>query len=1335
MSGAYGTGKTFASFVIKHILEDDLNKVKEYLEHNNLSSIYNRLAGIRGKGKILVVHQSSSAGINSQNKFLNTITESVKRTLRENNYNYMGESSIYEKVLDTLKDTDSAFNFQAAFRKHRGQFMEYSKPESVIKDLEELADDERLDLLEKIVAVAELESYNWSMSVQDIIYWLRDIREKNNLYAIVFIWDEFTEFFRNNVNNITGLQEIAQATAEIGFYFFLITHSDANQLIPDEPQRRIIEARFKLCNIILAENTAFQLMGQALRVEPDLKNEWKKICLELLDLSKRGAINLILDRDSTITQADMKKLFPLHPYSSYLLRIISQNISSNQRTMFQFLCADYLIGGEVQTNFRWFIDNYYYEIGAWNFLTVDWLWDYFLRLDNPDLAQNFKDAISYYMNFQDICQNKNQRRVLKATLILFALQGQNAGNRTTGSTSLLRSSKDNICACFAGTPLESEILQALNFLVSKGIISSMEGTDGTYYIMSTAQIDQERLKELVAQIKREKTFDTIIKESTYDVAKNFKPNSNFLKNRFDVQFISPTKFLQTSHDSLRPADNQILAFYIFAGDEVEQGKVNQTVQKIFEKFPKRCIVADFSGTPFTSARYEKFANNKAKELYFKDVPNQREQVKLAANEAKHVVEEWDQQISVANVRVYRSVEESVQVSGTKNFLRQLEQINQNFYPYGLETITLNDKIFNPQGFTQKVAEYALGMANIAGSHSYFNLIEIEFKNIGGRSTREYWLKNPSHSICKMKAAVEEVIKIGFENKNEVRFSDIWDALKKPPFGLTKCGGSVYIFAALLKEYADSLYYVRDVNSNTPPLIDSKLANLVYSSVKEIGNFREIFIIKQTPEQVNFCKITREIFCLYNEKLNSIDDVAKNINVQLTQKKFPIWSLKYYVDEKFHDSSYLNFFSNFVNLMEEFISPQTVNTRDKTKVANEIYALYDENALYIDELKNLVRDDNFRDGMAFYVAQYKPKLTQITGRLKIESAEYLSRLTAKFSADASYLWKVEDFNKQIDNLYLELRVIDALNLILSEPQKQFYNAQHDLSTKLNRIKIPRSLVEKFQPDLQNIFQAFDVVNKNSVKDFELAINQIKNFAAQFKNFFDSQFSIFTEILRQNVDTTLDDKKIGILYDNTPGGTFFQSTDEFISAINRYLQTLRQGERTQKFFDTWQNLTGTTSPADWSKQNELPILCLFQDCLNDAQLCFQALNKSLQLSAEKIDAALNFLHSGKLERLRDKNRCEKIFVEYFGGENYSLVLDVESLRKILRQNLGEDVYSWYSKKFHCSTHIKNFAEDNYRKNFVAKVREKVRALSAEEAQKYLEELIEKDTLLGIRVLKNS
>lgn len=116
INGSYGTGKTFASFVIKHIFEDDFFEVEKYFRHHEMDSLIPRVAALRDKGKILVVHQSSSSGINSQNKLFNAIIEAVKISLRDNGYTYTGAASILEKVLATIKDPDSTFNFKAAFK-------------------------------------------------------------------------------------------------------------------------------------------------------------------------------------------------------------------------------------------------------------------------------------------------------------------------------------------------------------------------------------------------------------------------------------------------------------------------------------------------------------------------------------------------------------------------------------------------------------------------------------------------------------------------------------------------------------------------------------------------------------------------------------------------------------------------------------------------------------------------------------------------------------------------------------------------------------------------------------------------------------------------------------------------------------------------------------------------------------------------------------------------------------------------------------------------------------------------------------------------------------------
>ena len=445
--------------------------------------------------------------------------------------------------------------------------------------------------------------------------------------------------------------------------------------------------------------------------------------------------------------------------------------------------------------------------------------------------------MGHYNNFSPTCKNDNQRLVLKSTLILFALQQKNLGGRG-GATSLLRSTQKNICAYFVGTPLENEVRPTLNYFVDRGIISALEEGSDTNYIMATTQIDPARMKNIQEIVRREKSFDAIIKDDSYGVAKKFKP-TDYLKYRLDVQIISPTKFLQTSAANIQLDDNQILAFYIFAANEDEQGKVNQTIQRIHENFGS-----------------------------------------------------------------------------------------------GIEEISINDKLFSPSGMTENVARYALSGERIKGSSSWLNLLSDPFRELILRGGDKYWLAMPSHTISKMKLVVDTVIENGLAQRNEVAFSDIWDALKKPPVGLLKCPGSIFPFTLLLKNYADKNFYVRDVNSNKHALTGERLYNLILNTVKELPGAQDKFIVKQTPKHIKFCQITSDIFNLPKEKINSVDDAAKNIKVRLTQSHYPLWSLKYFVEETYFDAPHKETYLRFLALFEELINPRI--GRDVTKVADEIF---------------------------------------------------------------------------------------------------------------------------------------------------------------------------------------------------------------------------------------------------------------------------------------------------------------------------------------------------------------------------------------------------------------
>jgi len=241
-------------------------------------------------------------------------------------------------------------------------------------------------------------------------------------------------------------------------------------------------------------------------------------------------------------------------------------------------------------------------------------------------------------------------------------------------------------------------------------------------------------------------------------------------------------------------------------------------------------------------------------------------------------------------------------------------------------------------------------------------------------------------------------------------------------------------AFLLKEYADSSYYKRDINNNTVGLNYSDLCELIYGIVKDMPKAKNQFIVKQKPEHSAFCQITGEIYKIAKDKRNSIDDIAKNLNIYLMNNNYPLWALKSYVLEEMYDHEMSDSLVQLIDLFCEFVNPESRVGRDKTKVAEDIYALYLQTPGLDAVMSGIVTDECLRSGMVYYIAEQKPELTQIASSLKLEDNEYLSLLNKKLSSDSSYLWQKGDIDNQITSLYIDLRLIRAINRVISTPQK-------------------------------------------------------------------------------------------------------------------------------------------------------------------------------------------------------------------------------------------------------------------------------------------------------------
>ena len=83
-----------------------------------------------------------------------------------------------------------------------------------------------------------------NMDAEKLAAWLEDVIDKNGLGAIVFIWDEFSEYFKNCQNSLTGFQTLTHASFSKPFYFVIVTHESDGLMLTSQIAPRSVTASF-----------------------------------------------------------------------------------------------------------------------------------------------------------------------------------------------------------------------------------------------------------------------------------------------------------------------------------------------------------------------------------------------------------------------------------------------------------------------------------------------------------------------------------------------------------------------------------------------------------------------------------------------------------------------------------------------------------------------------------------------------------------------------------------------------------------------------------------------------------------------------------------------------------------------------------------------------------------------------------------------------------------------------------------------------------------------------------------------------------------------------------
>lgn len=1346
VEGAYGTGKSHAVLTLKKLLDANENETDAYFDKYGLDKdLKNNFKQIKNSGQILTVHRYGSSSIHGDNDLFFAIQESIENAFEKAGIENKGQDSLKEAIIRYLSDELNKKSFNV-FVKGYDNLFGGDDVDAIVRKLREYSGESLHALMEKVFKVAhERQIRVFSMTSEDLTNWIKDIIQANNLKAIVFIWDEFTEYFLNNSRNLTGFQQILELSETEPFYFVLVTHVSAS-LFPEGDKDYIkLNGRFVSphSQIALPENIAFQLMGAAMEKtkDPVVLQEWDETLDDLADRTKKSRKNI--GTTAKIKDEEMTGILPIHPYTALLLKHISQVFDSNQRSMFDFIKNDR--GDEIK-GFQWFIDNYGPDGGSDStnpLLTVDMLWEFFYDKGRDSLAHDVRTVLDYYERTANRGLSSEEKRILKAILLLQAIS-QHAAD----TVEMFIPNEKNLDGAFEGSDLEDSASRIAEKLVRDKILYKRSLGSGKYqYNAYINEISGAALDENKKEIDKKST-STLITEPLNDgttVEDALNLDDAALKLRYSIHHASVSDFdvtIRRMRNIEEESGGKIPAVICYAKDDNESILLGKKIQNALQDGSYHLIFIDATRTPFGQDGYNQYRDEMAQSMYQTGKDNGL--ANQYARNAKESLKKWKERLSEGEFLIFTEEKPAGERATSKKFLEDiLREIDHKKFPDCLEAeYNVLPTMYTPSSLKLGV-ECGVNRKTrqMFSSGNVQTKLETALKDAW--EDPRYWETHPNLLISKIKRTVDNEIQKEFKEAGRVSIRDIYDLLKEYPYGFMPCNLSAFIMGFVLKEYTDGTYSWSDGLSNDE-LTLNKLKEMIDEVIKLQNTpnkkYKDKYIVALTAEEKAFNESSAIAFNVSKSLCTSVEQTRGIIRNKMKEYGFPIWTLKELIPENSFKtpgkiiSLFIDYYmgiANNGNLVGSF--------KTESDIANEIGKLYINYPEAAGELQVFLSKDNCIKGMEKYLQQYDNGILPALANEIKDGGQYINVVSRKFDADAStWVWNIDTANQKIKEVILEYQIIAESNKILPK-NSNYAGTLASWISRCDNIRIAFLAakgsfggIEPFVEMLYNLKRNGRLSDERQKRSF---LDLLKADGKGFDHFYRNQTGLFMKVCEYYLDE-FNDEEVQELFNKLPGsGTFVMDKSAYFKLVDRETKNYRDSLGYEQLKKLWSEKTHSTTPREWSRKHHMPILALVPaDEVTRARDAFETLNHR-HPDATSVSRAKEYLEKATFySKMNDSDALDQIFVSKIINNYAVLLTDISEVKQYLENKIPDEPYDWFQLPA-VNEKLRKMAEAKYNQEGAAKALEKIDEMNVDDVKKYLKELIRDNMTVGMEIIKGN
>jgi hypothetical protein len=1330
IEGAYGTGKSQCAYALRKILEVSEAELRAYwdkyeqqLKTGSNLDLLEKLIRHKKNG-IVVANRFASGGIVSARHLFFAVQESVKSALVRQNVSYLGENTLKESIIAWLEDMAHKRFFNELLQDHDREWralFSQSTTDEVLDTLNTSSDVK--ELVNNIFCLADKEGITaLTIDAERLIRWLTDIIDHNKI-KIVFVWDEFSDYFKQNRESLSDFQNIASLVQHKPFYFIVVTHETQQIYVADSDRgnQSKVSDRFVSIPITLPDNIAFNLIGEAIKVKVAAKSDWDGLADDLNE-SLKTSRSKVMEVTKIKNPEIMKKIMPLHPMAALSLKNIASTFQSNQRSMFDFIKSS---NANNEKAFQWFIEN----TGPHDshpLLTVDMLWDFFYEKHKDKLRPDIRLILDTYSQRPNL--REEEESVLKAILIMQAIDQQ-----VGGEIDLFKATEQNLSCVFDGisSGLDISCKNIVKALKNKGILITkpIKG-DREAYVAAILAGDQTKIDNHKKEIRQNATTSKLVNEGELFTVLALTPA---LRLRFEsepgtgkITAVTNDDFTRTINKLREKATGdewKIHAVIAFAKDEREAADLRKTMRNaVADKQYEKIVFIDALSSPLGLDAFEQYVDFSAMAMYYQS--NNNKSSTENTNRAKRILDhDWKNRIYNGQFVVYTySNQDGNKIGNGQGVASILQTIVTTRFPLIQEFDFVGNLTESQLKLTQaqNSAKYGTGILQDGKGGIVSGLEKYIFHKVW--KIDRYW-ENPltaSLNVSKIKIAIDKHIEDAFDNEGQVEIGEIYDFLEKK-YGFAPCNLSAFVAGFLLKEYGGEPFRYGDSSGGYDPMTPEKLAEMLGNCIGKSP--KPTYIVKITPDEKSFYSLTEKAWGVDEKSCSSVSQAVIGVTKKMRSFGLPVWCL-----EEVDETGLFDIIKKYVELVQK-------EGKEAHRIALDIGNIASKKPSLCDNLSVLLTSENCLKGMRDYLRSFEGgKIVELAKEIGAED-NVLADIRRLFDVEHSHKWDKKVGDDEIRKLLTEYSIIKESNSILNVSTHSMSETYKEWRDKLKFIGISCEALQTKSPVLTKVFDTLLKIYKEEdilYDHSKVFLSELIEHGSRIKELLNNDREVFADIYEPYLED-LRDSDIDELKRTLHMGLFALPKAECNSKIKYAAEEFRKKQLKSQLSRLWYDKTETKSPRDWSNHYRTPILCCVSDTeFNNAKKAFDTLNRNSGTDAE-VKAAIEFIESTKLfDNIADKEKRNVAFKKNIISEYGALLPDCDMVRDAL-DHLSVDIYDWYDNPG-VKNKVRQLAEAEYNAGGSDKVLQKIDEMDDEKLKSYLKRLIKDNVRVGMEILAN-